>query len=294
MMTASQSRLNVRPGARATLALLGLSLVASLLGGCVGQGEYDRLYETNNSLTARNAELTRERDEARAAADLMRSSIGSGAGTMADLQKQNIELRRLLEQAMSDYRSLESRMAGLQFGPLDAATDEALTTLAAQFPDLIKYDSARGMLRFASDLTFDSGQDAVKNDAKGALSALAQVLNSGSAARYQVVVEGHTDSQRISSGTAARHPTNRHLSAHRAIAVINELSKMGVPADRMMAAGWGEHKPAVPNTGTGNTPANRRVEIFLARSHSASDTTTTPTSLTSPSPATEPQMDITK
>ena len=51
---------------RVILGGIGLLCMASLLGGCVGQGEYDRLFETNRSLTARNAELTRERDEARA------------------------------------------------------------------------------------------------------------------------------------------------------------------------------------------------------------------------------------
>ncbi len=49
---------------------LGLGL-ASLLGGCVGQGEYDRLYETNNSLTARNAELSRQLAEQQQQTDLM-------------------------------------------------------------------------------------------------------------------------------------------------------------------------------------------------------------------------------
>jgi hypothetical protein len=34
----------------------------------------------------------------------------------------------------------------------------------------------------------------------------------------------------------------------------------------MMAAGWGEYRPAVTNTPSGNTPQNRRVEIFLVKS----------------------------
>jgi len=283
-----------------TLRLLGgLAFVASVLPGCIGQGEYDRLYETNRSLEARNAELQRERDEARAAADLIRNRIGSGEGTLADLQRQNAELRRLLDDAMADYRTLEGRMAGLTFGPLDAATDEALTRLAAQYPDLIKYDSARGMLRFASDLTFASGSAVVQDNARQALGALANVLKSPAASAYEVVIEGHTDSQRVSATTARQHPTNRHLSAHRAIAVIDELGRLSVPAGRMMAAGWGEHRPVVPNSGTGNTPQNRRVEIFLARGHSTgaaggdmtgASTTATPNRDAPP----ERQIDITK
>jgi len=44
-----------------------------------------------------------------------------------------------------------------------------------------------------------------------------------------------------------------------------------VPPDKMMVAGWGEFRPAVPNSGPkGNTPQNRRVEIYLTRSTATS------------------------
>lgn len=41
---------------------------------------------------------------------------------------------------------------------------------------------------------------------------------------------------------------------------------MGVQPSRMLAAGWGEFRPAVENAPSGNTPQNRRVEIFFAKS----------------------------
>lgn len=259
--------------ARMGLLALGLTIV-STLAGCVGQSEYDRLYTTNRSLAARNAELETQANELKRQVELMRGNIGSSAGTLSDLQSQNSELKRQLDQALADYKTLEEKLGQLQFGMLDPVTNQQLETLAAQYPDLIKYDAARGMLRFAADLTFDSGSDVVKANAKNALGALANVLKSSSAAQYIVVVEGHTDSQRISANTAKRHPTNRYLSAHRAISVIDELKNMGVSPARMMAAGWGEFRPLVPNTPSGNTPANRRVEIYLARDHSTGSTTT--------------------
>lgn len=251
----------------AATRILALTLAAGTLTGCVGQGEYDNLYTTNRSLKARNAELERERDEARTALEALKKSLGSGEGALAALQKENSELRRLLDEANASLKDLESKMAGLDFGKLDADTDALLKKFAAMYPDLVKYDAERGMLRFASDLTFDSGSIVVKEDAKRALSALAEVLKASSAMQYEVVVEGHTDSQRISSGTARNHPTNRHLSAHRAIAVIDVLGSGGVTWGRMMAAGWGEFRPVVTNNSNGNTPANRRVEIYLAKSH---------------------------
>jgi chemotaxis protein MotB len=263
---------------RLSLTLIGLTLgVTSLLGGCVGQGEYDRLYEVNASLTAQNKDLARQLDEQKQANDLFRKSSLNGESAFSALQRQNGELRSQLDKALADLKDLESRMAGLDFGPVDADTNAALTQLASEFPDIIKYDAARGMLRFASDLTFDSGSDAVKENARTAIAALSKVLTSSSASGYEVVIEGHTDSQRISANTARNHRTNRHLAAHRAISVIDELAKLGVENNRMLAAGWGEFRPLVANNANGNTPQNRRVEIFLAKGRGTGGNETAPT-----------------
>jgi chemotaxis protein MotB len=193
--------------------------------------------------------------------------------SLAELKDQNAKLRKALEDAGLSLADLQKRFGSVEFGPLDQQTDEALRQLAAQYPDLIKYDPDRGMLRFASDLTFDSGSAVVKDTARSSLDALAKILNSGPASAYEVHIVGHTDSQRISSNTAKQHPTNVHLSCHRAISVRQELASMGVPPDKLLAAGWGEYRPAVPNNANGNTPQNRRVEIFLARSTATGLTT---------------------
>ncbi len=236
------------------------------LTGCLNQSQYDRVRDAYASCEARNKELERERNEAQLALDQMRGSVGKGEGTLASLQRENAELRSQLDRAMKDYQGMQERIAGLQFGPLDQQTTNDLNDLAQKYSNLIAFDAQRGMLRIASDLTFDSGSAAVKSQAQTALRELATVLNSGSAAQYDVVVEGHTDSQRIANPTTVKeHKTNRGLSAHRAIAVTNELEASGVTPQRLLAAGWGEWHPAVPNNGNGNTPQNRRVEIYLAK-----------------------------
>jgi chemotaxis protein MotB len=76
-------------------------------------------------------------------------------------------------------------------------------------------------------------------------------------------VVGHTDNVPIRRGsTAAQHPTNMHLSAHRAISVRDALNADGVTANRFMVAGYGEFRPIVTN-GARGADANRRVELFL-------------------------------
>lgn len=279
--------------------LAALPLLGGLTG-CVTQGDWDKLYNTNRSLTDANQRLQQERDEARAASELTRQQLVRTEAQLADMKAQYekaLAAAGLSEQALKD---LQSRFGSLQLQAVDAETDAALKELAARYPNLIEYIPELGMLRFASDLTFDSGSDEVKSEARQSLTALADILKSGAATAYDVVVVGHTDAQRISANTARRHPTNLHLSAHRAISVIGVLGQMGVPQSRLQAAGWGDQRPAVPNGPSGAEQRNRRVEVFLtkARGSAASSDAGTSSTPTNVSPAVERvpsrQPDITK
>lgn len=255
---------HARIGARAAIfTLVGL---AACLGGCVNQKDYDTLVLENRTLANRNQELQASLDECNSARDALSSSRQYGDTTIGQLQNQLKDKDALLSEYDARIKDLEQKLQGFNFGPLDAATDAALSQLAAAHPDLLTYDSAQGMLRFASDLTFASGSDAVSASAKSTLGALAQILKGSSASQYDLIIVGHTDSQKISAATAQRHPTNMHLSCHRAISVRKELMDLGISGSKIEAAGWGEERPLVPNTPTGNTPANRRVEIYLGRS----------------------------
>ena len=74
-------------------------------------------------------------------------------------------------------------------------------------------------------------------------------------------VDGHTDDVPLSG--AGRYRDNWELSAARAIAVVKFLIDNGVPADRLVAAGFGEHQP-LDNADTPEARArNRRIELRL-------------------------------
>ena len=250
---------------RRAAAVAVVVAAGSWLGGCASQQSVDQAKDSARSLQERNSELQRMVSERDSEIGLLQKERAARDAALAQSQREAEALRGQLGLAEGAMRDIDNRLAGMALGDIDPETDRALRRLAEQYPDLVKYDSARGMLRFASDLTFDSGQDAVKDTAKASLGALAKILTSNAAARYEVFIVGHTDSQPISSGTAQRHPTNMHLAAHRAISVRQALSGMGVPPNKIFIAGWGEYRPVAQNTGTGNTPANRRVEIYLTR-----------------------------
>ncbi|QYK47020.1 MAG: OmpA family protein [Phycisphaeraceae bacterium] len=278
-------------------ALALVSLAGAGLSGCVSQQAYDELRQTNVSLENRNAELARRASELEATNRMLTNERQSLDAALAALRAANGDLAALTKQQQDELNRFGSRLQGLSGIALDPTTDAALQALVAQYPNLMSYDPALGMIRFNADLTFDSGSDVVKDSARQALDAFARVLNSSSALNYEAEILGHTDSQRISASTASRHPTNMHLSAHRAISVRAVLGSMGVPADRLKVSGWGEFRPAVPNAANGNTPANRRVEIYLRNSTAGISSSASPSG-GSASPDRDPvptrQLDPTK
>ena len=246
-------------GTKSMVAVTGMALSALLLGGCIGQADYDRLHAQVDSLTDRNGVLQRERDAAIRDRDSAMAQLTRTESALQEMQRLNADLVKRLQDAGMSLADLQKRLEGIQLQALDPTTDALLQELASQFPDLIQYDPTRGMLRFASDLTFDSGSDVVKAEGREALAALASILRNPAAEPYDVIIVGHTDSQRISAGTAQRHPTNVHLSAHRSISVRRVLVDQGVTPGKMQVAGWGEFRPRVPNNPPrGDTPANRR------------------------------------
>jgi chemotaxis protein MotB len=90
-------------------------------------------------------------------------------------------------------------------------------------------------------------------------------LNSELGKGFDIIIAGHTDDLRIAKpDTRERHPTNWHLSAHRAISVLDIMTKNNIVSERMSVRGFGEYRPIESNKPNrkGN-PQNRRVEIYI-------------------------------
>lgn len=249
------------------VALTTLLIAAAGLGtGCVSQQEYDRLYETNQSLRSQNQELQNRLGTIESTNSQLQGSAGDAQSVIGRLRGENSSLRDQLASSQSSFASLEDRMNSLSIVTLDPATDRALSDLASQYPDMIIYDGENGMLRFVSDLTFASGSDQVQASASESLKTLASVLKSGAATKYDLRIVGHTDNETPGANTRRNHPTNIHLSAHRAISVRSALGQAGIEWNRMSVTGWGEYRPLVTNNTGKGTPQNRRVEIYLTPS----------------------------
>lgn len=243
------------------LALLGMLPVIGF--GCVPQDRYDQLLMTNRSLQEQLMSMEAERDTALANINSVRNQLNRANAGLMDLQTQNDRLNSDLSRMAQDYDALLQRVASLEIGPLPADMESAIHALAAAYPDVLTFDAKRGLLRFASDFTFDLGSVALKPDAARTLQELSRILNTPNASNFEARIVGHTDNVRINRPETLRnHPTNVHLSVHRSISVRDAMVSAGVNAVRIQVAGYGEHRPIVPNR-PGGTAENRRVEIFL-------------------------------
>lgn len=231
--------------------------------GCVQQDRYDSLLAANRSLkeqlvTAEDEIATQEQN-----VEQLRQELASARGQNSTLQAKIGGLEGDLTAQEQQQQELMQRVSRLQLGPLPLDVEQALAKLATQHSDVLAFDAGQGMLRFASDFTFDLGSVALKTEAREALTRVAGILNSDVAADFEVQVVGHTDNVPIrNSGTRANHPTNLHLSVHRAISVREALVDEGVTPARIQVAGYGEHRPIVPNR-IGGAAENRRVEIYI-------------------------------
>lgn len=131
--------------------------------------------------------------------------------------------------------------------------------------DMVTFDEGSGMVKFKSDLVFTPGSDKVTAGAMSPIKALCSILRTADGKKFDVVVVGHTDTVPIAKpSTRALHPTNWHLSVHRAIAVSRVMMGNGISAKRVGVKGFGEYRPFVANNpGNKGTAANRRVEILI-------------------------------
>jgi chemotaxis protein MotB len=259
-----------------TFSAAALLVSVSMFGtGCVQQDKYDQLVMANRSLQEQNISLEADRDEARANLDTVRGQLGQATAELNGLKSKYGLAQEDIDKMGRDYAELMKRVGTLDFGPLPEEMSKALNDLAAQYPDMLTFDSKRGMLRFASDFTFASGSTELNSSAVASLGKLAQILNAGSASGFEVHVVGHTDSVPVSKPETKRmFPDNMYLSAGRAISVHHALLKDGVSGGRMMVAGWGEYRPSVSNNpGKAGTAPNRRVEIYLTPMHDVTPST---------------------
>lgn len=252
------------------LPLIGVTALGFAVTGCVSTDKYNALKLDRDALVEQLGAAQTEARAARAEADSYRQQLaalnaagGNMQGLVANLQQQNMTLQQQLDELNRRYAEAMGRIGT---GPaLPMELDNALKGLAAQNPDLIEFDSARGIVKFKSDVTFAPGDATVRPEARQVLQRFAAILNSDQASRYDLLIAGHTDSTPVTNPETKRkgHHDNWYLSAHRAITVAEVLRGHQVNPQRIGVVGYADQRPVASNATEAGKAQNRRVEVLI-------------------------------
>ena len=263
---------------RRVSVVVGLVLVGVLVmlsTGCVDQKKYDavllRNREQDKLLQEKDADIARlqERVEAmQARAGDAQRMLEQKDELLSAVQKERDEVRKAFDDLLEVYKRLAAGGGGAAI-PEQVAIE--IEQLAREYPNLFEFDRATGRLRFASDITFDSGSNVVKPEARTALAKLATILSSDMAKKIHATIIGHTDTDPVKKATTiallkelGKTTNNMGLSIARAESVAEILKAGGVEAARIITQGMGETQPLADNRTADGKAKNRRVEIFLA------------------------------
>ncbi|MGL4558236.1 MAG: peptidoglycan -binding protein, partial [Afipia sp.] len=118
---------------------------------------------------------------------------------------------------------------------------------------------------FQSEVFFDTGQALLLPEGRAELDKLATALidldkQIPAEIAWVLRVDGHTDVRPINS---PQFKSNWELSSARAISVVQYLVSLGVPAQRLVAAGFAEFQPLDPEKTEEAYKRNRRIELKL-------------------------------
>jgi len=121
----------------------------------------------------------------------------------------------------------------------------------------MKKNSTGLILTLPEKLLFQSAKAEIQPEGKYVIDTLAKIL---SGIKFQISVDGHTDSDPIST---FRFPSNWHLSSSRALNVGYEMIKSGIQESNLRISSYGSQRPISDNTTPEGKSENRRVEITI-------------------------------
>ncbi|MDC7994918.1 OmpA family protein [Altibacter sp. HG106] len=107
---------------------------------------------------------------------------------------------------------------------------------------------------YSRTILFDYDKATIRQESYSTLQNIADIMKEYPTTGFHI--EGHTDSRGSDS-------YNLDLSKRRAASVMNYLTTIGIPGDRLTSEGYGEANPIATNNTAAGRQQNRRVEISL-------------------------------
>jgi chemotaxis protein MotB len=258
-----------------SLASLGASLAAAQSERDRFKGLYEGVAPGATQAQGKVNALTSELDNQKQLSARALSQVELLNQQIAALRRQLSAVEEVLQASEKKDKEAQARIADLG--------QRLNVALAQRVQELSKYRSdffgrlrailgSRPEIRvvgdrfvFQSEILFDSGSAALKPEGQAEIDKLASALidlekQIPADIAWVLRIDGHTDVRRIAS---SQFPSNWELSAARAISVVQYLISRGVPARRLVAAGFGEFQPLDTDPNEDAYRRNRRIELKL-------------------------------
>lgn len=238
------------------------------------KGLYDGLAGAGNDAAGRAGELGKALDSEKQISARALAQVEVLNQQIAALRRQLAALEDALDASEKRGKESQSRIADLG--------QRLNVALAQRVQELSRYRSEFfGRLReilgdrpdirivgdrfvFQSEVFFDTGQAVLLPEGRAELDKVAQALMEigkkiPDEIPWVIRVDGHTDKRPITGAFRS----NWELSSARAIAVVQYLITLGVPPQRLLAAGFAEFQPLDTGATEDAFKRNRRIELKL-------------------------------
>lgn len=217
------------------------------------QASYNALEKDSNEALTANINKNRE----------LLAKLEAKEKSMAAEQERLNKLKAELDASSKRLSELEAYIA---------AKDASMKKLKETLSKSLKAFEGKGLtveqrngkvyVSMENKLLFGTGSWAVGAEGKTAVVAVGKVLADNP--DISVLIEGHTDDDKILGNIGGGIENNWDLSTKRATAIVNILSEnKGVKKDNLTAAGRGEYAPLMSNDTPEGKAKNRRIEIIL-------------------------------
>ena len=239
------------------------------------KGLYEGLANAGNDAAGRTSELGKALDSEKQVSARALAQIEVLTQQISALRRQLAALEEALDVSEKRDKESQGRIAdlGQRLNVALAQREQELSRYRSEFfgrlrailgnrPD-IRVVGDRFV--FQSEVFFDTGQATLLPEGRAELDTVASALTDldkqiPPEIAWVLRVDGHTDVRPISSGV---FKSNWELSSARAISVVQYLVSLGVPAQRLVAAGFAEFQPLDTANNEDAYKRNRRIELKL-------------------------------
>lgn len=217
------------------------------------QDSYAALEKNSNDALESNMKKNRE----------LLAQLGAKENALAAEQERLNKLQADLKDRSQRVNDLESMIAAKEASmqQLKETLSKALNSFEGKGLSVYQ-KNGKVYVSMENKLLFQTGSWSVGTEGKKAIVEVGKVLAQNP--EISVLIEGHTDNDKILGSIGGGIESNWDLSTKRATAIVNILAEnKGVNKENLTAAGRGEFAPIASNETAEGKAKNRRIEIIL-------------------------------